>query len=216
MNTYEVLLNRRSIRKYLTDPVPPELIKKLMTAAVWAPSGSNTQPWRFYVALGFKRDELLQALIEASGPDAPSVEEYEILVKQVEKIRLNLTEDTAETGLRRMSEEGGRFIRFGSLRFYQAPVIIIVAKPGNIGGSSNLSIGAAVQNILLAAQAEGLGTCWLGMPLVHGDRIREILDIPEDEVLVTTISLGYPDKSSPINKVVMPRLPFEQTVHLRS
>lgn len=216
MDTYEALLHRRSVRKYLKDPVPEELIKKIMSTATWAPSGSNSQPWRFYVARGAKRDKLIQALIEASGPGTPSVEEYEKLVEQVEKIRLDLPRDSAETGLRRMSEEGGRFIRFGSLRFYQAPVIIIVARPGNIGGSSNLSIGAAVQNILLGAHAEGLATCWLGMPLIFGDRIKEILAIPDDEVLVTSISLGYPDKESPINRVVMPREPFEKTVHLRS
>ena len=78
-----------------------------------------------------------------------------------------------------------------------------------------MSIGAAVQNILLAAHAEGLATCWLGMPLIYGDRIREVLNIPENEALVTTISLGYPDESSIINTVVMPRLPFEEVVHLR-
>lgn len=193
-----------------------ELVKKIITAAIWAPSGSNSQPWRFHVAMGEKRDELIQAMIDASGPDAPSVEEYDKFVEQVENVRSKFLnkKDWTETGLRRMSKEGASFIRFGSIRFYQAPVIIIVAKPVQIGGSSNMSIGAAVQNILLAAHAEGLATCWLGMPLIYGDRIKEILDIPESETLVTSISLGYPDKSSIINTVVMPRLPFDETVHL--
>ena len=216
MDTYEALLHRRSVRKYLKDPVTLELVKKIMTAAIWAPSGSNSQPWRFHVAMDEKRDELLQVLIEASGPDAPSVEEYDKLVEKVENVRSSLLNQKGwtETGLRRMSNEGASFIRFGSIRFYQAPVIIIVAKPTAIGGTSNMSIGAAVQNILLAAHAEGLATCWLGMPLVYGDRIREVLDIPQNEALVTSISLGYPDKSSIINTVVMPRLSFEETVHL--
>lgn len=65
MDAHEALLNRRSIRKYLKDPVQPETIKKIMTAAIWAPSGSNTQPWRFYVATGAKRDQLVQAMIDA-------------------------------------------------------------------------------------------------------------------------------------------------------
>jgi nitroreductase len=187
-----------------------------MTAAIWAPSGSNSQPWRFYVATGAKRDELVQALIEATGPEAPSAEAYDELIEGVEKIRSEFLkkDDWAETGLRRMSREGADFIRFGSLRFYEAPVIIIVAKPESIGGSSRMSIGAAVQNILLAAHAEGLATCWLGMPLIYGDRIKEVLDIPADEVLVTSISMGYPDKDSPINSVLMARESFEKTVHL--
>jgi len=217
MNTYEALLHRRSIRKYLNDPVPVDIIKKIMTSAIWAPSGSNSQPWRFYVAFGKKRDELMAALIAASGPDAPVDEAYDDLVKQVERTRENLPNDTAEeTGIRRMSDDGAKFIRFGSLRFYQAPVMILVAMPKQFGASAHQSIGAAVQNILLAAHAEGLASCWLGMPLIYRDTIMEILDIPDHEVLVTSISLGYPDKTSAINKLVMPRMPFEETVRLIS
>ena len=116
----------------------------------------------------------------------------------------------------KMGEEVMKFARFGSIRFYQAPVAIIVATPKQMSGSSHQSIGAAVQNILLAAHAEGLATCWLGMPLMYSDKIIEVLDIPEDEVLVTSACLGYPDKESPINKMDRARLPYDQTVHFLS
>ena len=218
MDTYTTLLNRRSIRKYLKDDVSPELIKKIMTSAIWAPSGSNSQPWRFYVATGAKRDELVQAMIEATGPDAPSIEAYDEMVGRVEEEGLKLLgkDDPAEVGLSKMGEEVMKFARFGSIRFYQAPVAIIVATPKQMSGSSHQSIGAAVQNILLAAHAEGLATCWLGMPLMYRDKIIEVLDIPEDEVLVTSACLGYPDKESPINKMDRARLPYDQTVHFLS
>ncbi|MBU4002879.1 MAG: nitroreductase [Proteobacteria bacterium] len=217
METYDALLTRRSIRKYLKDPVPPDLINKIMMAPIWAPSGSNTQPWRFYVASGKKRDELIQAMIHASGPEAPSMDAYDQLVERVDQIRAAMTENnTAEVGIRRTSEEGAKFIRYGSIRFYQAPVVIIVATPKQMGGSSHQSIGAAVQNILLAAHAEGLATCWLGMPMAFKDKIIQVLNIPDDVELVTTISLGYPDKNSAINKLIMPRLSFEEIVTYRS
>ena len=218
MDTYEAILHRRSIRKYLKDPVPIELIQKVMTAAMWAPSGGNSQPWRFYVATGSKRDELINALIEASGTDTPTAEEYDRLVEIVEKERLALLgkSDSSGIGVGEMSKERTQFARFGSLRFYDAPVAIIVATPKRMGQASHQSIGAAVQNILLAAHAEGLATCWLGMPLAYKEKIIEVLDIPDDEVLVTSISLGYPDKKSPITKTVMPRQPFDKVVHIRS
>lgn len=203
MDTQEALLNRRSIRKYTDDPVPPELIEKIMTAAVWAPSGSNTQPWRFYVATGAKRDELIRALVESPGPDSPSEEEYGQIV------------DRIEAG--KMSERGMmKFARFGSFRFYNAPVAIVVAKPEQMAGSSLQSIGAAVENLLVAAHAEGLGTCWLGMPLTYSDTLIDILGIPSNEKLVTSISLGYPDLASPINRSERMRLPYEETVHVLS
>ena len=78
MDTQESLLNRRSIRKYLNKPVAPELVRKVMTAATWAPSGGNGQPWRFYVARGAKRDEFIRAMVAASGPDAPSIEAFDL------------------------------------------------------------------------------------------------------------------------------------------
>ncbi len=218
MDAQEALLNRRSIRKYLKDPVSTELIKKIMTAAVWAPSGSNSQPWRFYVATGVKRDALVQAMIDATGKDAPSVEAYEEMVERIEEKAKKMLEkdDQANLGLSQMGEEVMTFARFGSIRFYQAPVAIIVAKPEQVPGSSLQSIGAAVENLLLAAHAEGLGACWLGMPMMFQDRIIEVLGIPNDKVLVTSICLGYPDIGSPINNMDRVRLPYDETVHLLS
>jgi nitroreductase len=218
MDAQEALLNRRSIRKYLKDPVSTELIEKIMTAAIWAPSGSNTQPWRFYVATGAKRDALVQAMIDATGKDAPSVEAYEEMVERIEEKAKKMLgkSDRANLGLSQMGEEVMTFARFGSIRFYQAPVAIIVAKPEQVAGSALQSIGAAVENLLIAAHAEGLGTCWLGMPLMFKEKIIEVLGIPDDNVLVTSISLGYPDVDSPINNMDRVRLPYDETVHLLS
>ncbi len=215
MDTHTTVLNRRSVRKYLKDEVSPELIKKIMTAAVWAPSSSNRQPWRFYVATGAKQTELIQAMIEATGPDAPSIEAYDEMVERIVEEGLKRLEKgtSAEIVLEEMGEEARQFVRFGSIRFYQAPVVIIVATPKQMSGSHQ-SIGAAVQNILLAAHAEGLATCWVGMPLMYRDKIMEVLDIPEDEVLVSCVCLGYPDKESPINKLNRVRMPYDQLVHL--
>lgn len=214
MDAQEALLNRCSIRRYLKKVVSPELIVKIMTAAIWAPSGGNSQPWRFYVATGAKRDTLVQAMIDASGPDSPSPEEYETMAKRIEEA------DQGDMGLMQMGQEGMKLGQYGSLRFYEAPVVIAVAASGQKAGSSHQSIGAAVENLLIAAHAEGHGTCWLGIPLRYKDRIIEVLGIPDDEVLVTTVSLGYPDNDSPINGLgwgtARSRLPFDHTVHLLS
>lgn len=217
MDAQEALLTRRSIRKYLSTPVSEELIIKVMTAAVWAPSGGNGQPWRFYVASGAKRDALVQAMIDASGPDAPSPAEYEALAIGIEE---KAAGKTADKGLMQMGDEGKTLGYLGSTRFYDAPVVIAVAAKEQKKGSSGQSIGAAVENLLLAAHAEGLGACWLGIPLRFSDKIVEILGIPDNETLVTTVSLGYPDAESPINQMGWgtgrARLPFDEVVHLLS
>ena len=76
-----------------------------------------------------------------------------------------------------------------------------------------MDIGAAIENLLIAAQGQGLGTCWLGKPLRFSDTIRKALGIPQQEILVTCVSLGYPDKDSPINNMERSRLPHDETVH---
>jgi nitroreductase len=213
MDTQESLINRRSIRKYLDKPVDPELVKKIMTAATWAPSGGNNQPWRFYVAMGAKRDEFIQAMVDSSGPGAPSIEAFdEITIPTVEEgLRQVLKGGASEAASEKLGQDFQKHNDFGSVRFFQAPVAIVVAKLQRGGGA--MDIGAAVENLLIAAQGEGLGTCWLGKPLRFHDRIREILEIPGDEDLITCVSLGYPDHDSPINTMERSRLPHEQTVH---
>lgn len=213
MRTQESLLNRRSIRKYLKAPVAPDLLKKIMTAATWAPSGGNGQPWRFYVTTGAKRDEFIGAMIGASGPDAPTAEEFNRVTTPTfeEGLRLVWKGSVSEAELKKFEQDSHRHNHFGSIRFFDAPVAIVVAKT-HVGGSS-LDIGAAVENLLIAAQAEELGTCWLGIPLMYRDTIRKVLDIPENEDLVTCVSLGYPDMGSPINRGERTRLPHDQTVH---
>lgn len=217
MDTHEALLTRRSIRRYLAKPVSTERIKKIMTAAIWAPSGGNSQPWRFYVATGVKRDTLVQAMIEASGTDAPSPVEYEAMAKRIEEAARN---EGTDRGLMQMGEDGKAFGYLGSLRFYDAPVVIAVTETGQKKGSSGHNIGATVENLLLAAHGEGIGACWLGIPLRFSDKIVEILEIPDEETLVTTVSLGYPDTESPINLMGWgtgrARLPFDEVVHLVS
>lgn len=213
MDTHETLMNRRSIRKYTKDPVSQELIDKIMTAAIWAPSGGNAQPWRFYVATGDRRDKLVQVMAEAPGPDAPSIEAFdETTVPTVEEgLRLAAKGDASEDELKKLGEDFQKFNRFGSIRFYQTPVAIVVAKPK--AGGSTLDIGAAVENLLIAAHGEGLGACWLGMPLMFKDKVREAFDIPEDEDFVTCVCLGHPDNDSPINKMDRSRLPEDQVIH---
>jgi len=213
MDTRESLLSRRSIRKYLSKPVAPEVVKRIMTAATWAPSGGNGQPWRFYVAAGAKRDELVQAMIDAPGPGSPTVEGFnETMIPAIEEgIRRVAKGDAPAAVSRKLDEDFQKHNDYGSFRFFQAPVAIVVARP-RVGGSS-MDIGAAVENLLIAAQGEGLGTCWLGKPLRFGDQIRKVLGIPEEENLVTCISLGHPDNDSPINNMERFRLPHDQTVH---
>ena len=213
METQDALMSRRSIRKYLDKPVDLEVVKKIMLAATWAPSGGNSQPWRFYVAIGAKRDELVQALADVPGPDSPSIQAYdeEMVPAFEEGLRQAFKGKASREDLKRLEDISTKHNDYGSYRFFQAPVAVVVTRPA--AGGSLMDIGSGVENLIISAQGQGLGTCWLGKPLRFTDTIRKVLSIPEDENLVTCVSVGYPDNDSPINNMERSRLPHDETVH---
>ena len=178
MNTIE---KRRSIRKYKEEPVSQQLISELVGAARLAPSAKNRQPWKFIVYSGEQKNKLLDTM--QAG------------IENTEKM-------LAQTG----GDASGIPDAKNTLRIMrQAPVTIIVM---NTGGSSpyepadtdtrtteicdTLSIGAAVQNLLLAAQEKGLGTLWIANTLYAYDELCEF--IGEKGQLACAISLGFPDE----------------------
>jgi nitroreductase len=90
------------------------------------------------------------------------------------------------------------------LRFFDAPSVIIVCTDDR-GPNSIVSIGAVAQTICLAALTYGLGTCIMGIPVLWPDTFRELLDIPKDRAIVTSVAIGYPDLKAPINTFPRPR-----------
>ena len=151
MNLYEehvfdAIFARRSVRSYIEDQqVEPEKIRKLLEAAMAAPSACNLQPWEFIVVTETERVEAIKASIRRWGD-------------------------------------------------YNAPLIIVVcARPDLIpweGDYGALDCAAAIENMLIAATAMGLGSVWIGG--FDPSAIRELLNIPETVVPVGVVYFGYP------------------------
>lgn len=176
MDIYELIRKRRSIRKYKPDPVPRELIEKVLEAASWAPSGKNMQNWRFFVLQGQYRDAYLQYSQRSWDTIRP------ILEKRLKPSLYAFTE------------------RF----FYtlgDAPVVIMAYSKPDPEENNQTSMGSvymAVQNLLLAAEAEGLGTCAMGSPLEVKEDVDRFLGVTDTDLeLICGITLGYPDHEPP-------------------
>ncbi|MBS7640006.1 MAG: nitroreductase family protein [Candidatus Bathyarchaeia archaeon] len=150
MDFYEVIRTRRSIRSYKPDPIPDDVLMRVLDAARIAPSGRNLQPWKFIVV----RDaELKRRLAIACH---------------------------------------------GQMFIAEAPVVI-VACGYNIHGNRGeymgdlsmlVDVSIAFTHLILAARAEGLGTCWIGS--FSNEEVKRILGIPEDVNVVAITPLGYP------------------------
>lgn len=193
---YEVMNTQRAIRQFKPDPVPEEVIRRIIDAATKAPSGSNRQPWGFVVVRdGEKRKAIAEALREAvlspGGFGNP---------------------DEIEDPVRRRMIRGANEL-FGN--FAAAPVFIIPClvsaqdSPAPRGLLSGSSIYPSVQNLLLAARAEGLGTVMTTPQAGIVDTLRAELGIPDHARPVAMIPLGYPAvRFGPVD-----RRPVDEFIH---
>ena len=174
---YEIIKRRRSIRKFKPDPIPEEVIEKIIEAGMWAPSAMNTQPWEFYVFTGKSRDQIVSILNKSMQGITPRLKE--LFKEKIQKIT------------------SGFFKNMGG-----APVVILVLSDRlpviQYQEGAIQSCAAAVQNLLLAVHVEGLGACWMTGPLWVEDEILAYLGREGNSRLVAAIPIGYPDQSPPV------------------
>lgn len=171
---------RRSIRRYLPDPVPRPVLEALLTAAVWAPSAHNRQPWRFAVV---ENADVKECLARTMG----------------ERLRRDLAADGQPSEV--IEADAGR----SYARITGAPVLIVLSlsmsdmdtypddhRSQNEYLMAVQSTAMAGQNLLLAAHQAGLGACWMCAPLFVPDVVRAALSLPDDWQPQALLTLGYP------------------------
>ncbi len=170
MDLYEAIKGRRSVRQFKEDVVPEELIERILQIAMWAPSGMNQQNWYFVVVKGEQLRRLRQLSKQA----------FDKHIKGVVSLVFH--------GNPAILEDTRRF--FSTLG--NAPVAISVYRAETPEGDLTdiQSVAAAIQNLLLAAYAEGLGACWMTGPLPLEEEINELLGV-QGKRLQALIPLGY-------------------------
>jgi len=168
MDVLEAIRGRRAVRDYLDDPVDAGAIEAVLENAVWAPSGMNRQPWRFLVLQG--RELLARCSAEAKA---------EMLAQAAERPEL--------AGVSDMLGQADFNI------FYNAPALIVVCatQPDEMALKDCC---LAAENLMLAAHAAGLGTCWIGFAeaWLKTPRARSRLGLSDDMLPVAPIIIGRP------------------------
>lgn len=185
MDVLEAIEARRSIRRYRDEPVPEDLISRILEAARLAPSTSNTQSWKFKVVT----DAVMRRRLKESAFGQKFVEEAPVVIaccldleafgergKQTLKLLLR--------GVRPSLEMALRFVRPGKSREFDPERVII-------NGVINVSI--ATEHMALAACALGLGTCWVRA--FDAPAVEELLEMPDGLKVVTLLTLGHPAQS---------------------
>ena len=173
MDVFEAIHSQRAMRRLKIDPVPDELIWKVLDAAIRAPSGSNQQPWNFIVI---------------GDPETK---------KRIGELYLDVW-SSFQSG---QPEPDPKTARIHSAADHlahhmgEAPVLILVTSNHSISSSAlgGSSIYPAVQNLLLAARALGLGTALTTLHRGREAQVKELLGIPEEVETAALIPLGWPE-----------------------
>lgn len=187
MDLVQAILERRSVRQFLDEEIPNQDLVAIIDAARWAPSASNQQMWKFVIV---KNKEILNEMSQ-------------LVLDKIDKI-------AEETG---SGEIKG--VKSYSAFFNKAPVTIAVfmqhyqskniteeilrsagyteMETQRLRGNVDIqSIGAVIQNILLAAHAKGYGTCWMCASNIAAPEIEKLLGVEENWELKALIPLGKP------------------------
>ncbi len=171
MDVIEAIEKRQSMGRVKQDPVPKELVERILESAVHAPNHRLTEPWRFHVFAGRGRGELARVRAEIARLQAEAEGESE------------------ELAAGRISRERKKAFR--------APVVIAVVSEAGRDETETLenyaACAAAVQNMQLTAHALGLATMWRTGHVVYHDRMRELLGLGEGDIPVAHLYIGYPD-----------------------
>lgn len=209
----ELLAQRRSVRAYLPKPVPRAQVERILTAARLAPSGANLQPGHFIALTGQPFRALQDTLAEAIASNRPQVSEYSYFPDPMPP---RLKERQRETGYGLYQALGvgrrdleGRRVQFArNYRFFDAPVGIVVTIDRSMGKGCYMDLGMALMALFLAAEAQGLATTGIGALAHYGDLVHAALSLPEDQLVVCGIALGFADTAAPVNAYRTPRAPL--------
>ena len=188
MNTLDAIAARRSIRKFKDIPIPEEMLQTILEAGIQAPSACNRQPWQFIIVQGEKKVKMLRIMRDRIARDKARGEDI----------------GSSEWSAHVMEE---------------APVTVFVFNPEGLRPWRKhtveqmfmdvldiQSIGAAIQNMLLAAEDQGLGSLWICDVFIAYKKLCKWLG--EKGELIAAVSFGYADESP----AARPRKPMSKVV----
>ncbi len=207
----DVIMGRRSIRGYLDKPVPRELIEEVLTLAMRAPSSMNTQPWNFHVITGEPLARIRAGNTERTLAGVPDSREFRKGVPFAGVHRDRQVEVAKQLfgamGIERDDKAARQDWVLRGFRQFDAPVCVIITYDKVLDGSDDtpFDCGAVTTALVNAAWSRGLGCVINSQGIMQSPVVREHAGIPDDQVIMKAVALGWPDDSFPANAVVPPR-----------
>ena len=212
------ITSRRSIRAFLPTPVAREDIEAILDVAARAPSGTNTQPWKVYVLTGAAKERLSSEILRAHNDPTPGrehTEEYAYYPREwvspyIDRRRKVGWDLYSLLGLTRDNKAGMHAQHGRNYRFFDAPVGMVFTIDRIMEQGSWLDYGMFLQNIMVAARGRGLDTCPQAAFTPFRRIIAKELGLPDNEMVVCGMSLGFADMGRIENSLVTERVPVNE------
>lgn len=216
MNLDDAINGRRSIRGFQDKPVPKALLEEIIALANRAPSSMNTQPWHLHVLTGEPLEKVregnstrmlsgvppVREIVDHGAYEGPHRDRQVEIAKQL----------FAAMGIARDDKDMRQDWVMRGFRQFDAPVSIVVTFDKTLDGGTiaHFDLGAVTYGLVLAAWSRGLGAVINGQGIMQSPVVREHAGIPEDEVIMTCVALGWPDEGFAANSVVSRRRSVEE------
>lgn len=209
------ITSRRSIRRFLSTPVAPSVVRDILAVASRAPSGTNIQPWHVHVLTGASRERLSTAILAEHDADpAAQHAEHQYYPQPYPEPFLSRRRQVGwdlygSLGIARGDRARTHHQHGRNYLFFDAPVGLIFTIERALLIGSWLDYGMFLQNICIAARARELDTCPQVAFANHPRIIREQLGLGDNEVIVCGMALGYADTNAPENNFPVAREPVD-------
>lgn len=219
----QTIVSRRSVRQYLAREVPRADVLDILEVAARSPSGHNAQAWNVHVLTGQALSRLSDSILaQFDDPDLlanhlPEFDSYpsEWISPYIERRRRLGKDMYTLLGIPRGDAAGMRAQLAKNYRFFDAPVGLIFTLQRIMLPGSVLDLGMFMQSVMLAARARGVDTCPQAAFAPFHRLISKELALPDDQIVICGMSLGYADNDAAVNRVVTHREPAASftTIH---
>jgi nitroreductase len=216
VDVYEAVQTRRAVRGFTDEPVPTAVLERVLSAAAWAPSGSNVQPWRIYVVTGQPLARLKKVAVErvaAGDPwDEPEYVMYPPTLKSPYGERRSAfgKERYSALGVSREDWEARQRAAIANWDCFGATAALFCYIDRDMGLPQWADLGMYLQTVMLLLRAEGLHSC----PQMSWAKVRktvaDVVSPPDDLILFCGMSIGYEDPA--VSYIRTGRAPLEETV----
>lgn len=210
LSAIDAIATRRSIRRFFSTPVPDKVVLDLLDIAARAPSGQNMQPWYVHAVTGETRARLCRD-VSAAATRGEREDEYAYFPSQIREPYLSrrrkIGYDLFEIyGIQKDDMEGRMSALLRNFEFFGAPVGLFFTMDRDWGMGAWMDCSMLMMNVMTLAPAFGLRTCPQQAWCEYGPVVHRALNIPDSQVIISGMALGYADPEAPENQLVTGRV----------